>query len=252
MMREQAAYHFDPRVLDIFLSKLDPVLELRTQFPDIEREPRIRVVIVDDHQIFINSLSRLLAANERISVVSAAHSVAEGVEAVGAHLPDVVMMDFELPDGDGAKATRMIKALYPDVRIVMLTARTDRQAARRCIAAGCSGFVNKTDAVEELVEAITAAYNGEIPTKFAELKEILNSLEPTRQRLGQDLGAREIQVLNLMAIGMTNRRIADEMFLSLNTVRNHVQNIFLKLDAHSKLEAVATAMQEGILVRNSA
>ncbi len=252
MMREERGCHFDPLVLDAFLSDLGPILEFRDQYPDVERESRIRVLIVDDHEIFVESLARLLATQEELSVVGIARTVAEGIEAVRGLLPDVVMMDFELPDGDGARATKMIKALYPDVKVVMLTARADRQAARRSICAGCSGFVNKTDTIEELVDAIVATHNGEVPTKFGELKEILNSLEPTRRRLGEDLGAREIQVLSLMAVGMTNRSIADELYLSLHTVRNHIQNIFLKLDAHSKLEAVATAIQKGILARNSA
>jgi len=250
MMREQRGLHFDPLVLDAFLADLEPILELRQQFPDDEKEPRIRVLLVDDHEIFIASLARLLSAHEKIRVIGSAQSVAEGLEAVAGYLPDIVMMDFELPDGDGAKATRMIKALYPDVRVVMLTAHADRQAMRRSVAAGCSAFVHKTDTVEELVEAIVAAHNGEVPPKFAELREILDSLEPTRRGLGQDLRPREIQVLNLMAVGLSSKSIAEELYLSIYTVRNHVQSIFLKLDAHSKLEAVATAIQEGILVRN--
>jgi DNA-binding NarL/FixJ family response regulator len=129
----------------------------------------------------------------------------------------------------------------------MLTGRTDDQALLRAIAAGCAGFVRKDDAVELLHEAIVAAHRGETTAATGDLSRLLRNLPPTRRRLGADLRPREVEVLGLLAAGLVNKEIAQQLGVTLNTVRNHVQNVLYKLQAHSKLEAVATAVREGIV-----
>jgi DNA-binding NarL/FixJ family response regulator len=156
-------------------------------------------------------------------------------------------MDFELPDGDGPDATEQIKAVTPSAKVIMLTARTDEDALVRAIAAGCSGFVKKDDAIDTLFEAIVAAYDDETISSPDDLAPLLRQLRPTSRGLGANVTPRERQVLLLIASGLVNKEIAAQLGLRLNTVRNHVQNILEKLNTHSKLEAVATAVREGII-----
>jgi DNA-binding NarL/FixJ family response regulator len=190
---------------------------------------------------------RLLGSKPELKVVGTAGNVADSVAAALAYEPDVILMDFELPDGEGAQATEQIKALTPRVKVIMLTARTDDEALARAIGAGCSGFVNKTDSVDTLLDSIVAVNEGETITPPAELAPLLRRLRPTSRGLGSALTARELEVLGLIASGLVNKQIAQRLGLSLNTVRNHVQSVLYKLQAHSKLEAVATAVREGVI-----
>jgi two-component system nitrate/nitrite response regulator NarL len=232
--------------------KLDATRAGRVGVDDRDDESPIRVLVVDDHEIFVQSLLRLLNAQPTIEVVGSAATVREAKEAVVAHHPDVILMDFELPDGDGAEATEAVKALAPEVKVVMLTGRTDNPALIRAIGAGCAGFVTKTDTVDKLIDAIHSAHDGDTPAASTDLPHLLAQLRPTSRGLGSDLSTRELNVLRLMAAGVTNKAVAEQLHLSINTVRNHVQSVLYKLEAHSKLEAVATAVSEGLIERPSA
>jgi putative two-component system response regulator len=248
MMRDLRGRQFEPRLLDAFFASMDEIGAIREAYPDQEdSQQRIRILVVDDHEIFSQSLVRLLAARPELKVVGTADSVSRAVVAALAYEPDVILMDFELPDGDGPQATEQIKALTPAVKVIMLTARTDHQALVRAIAAGCSGFVSKDAAVDGLLEAIVSAHEGEAVAPPADLAPLLRQLRPTRRGLGAELTPRELEILNLIAAGMINKTIARRLGLSVNTVRNHAQSILYKLQAHSKLEAVATAVREGII-----
>jgi putative two-component system response regulator len=165
IMVELRGRQFEPRLLDAFLGCLDEIGPIREAYPDLlSLAERIRVLVVDDHEIFAHSLVRLLESKPEVKVAGVAGTVADGVAAALAYTPDVILMDFELPDGDGTEAAEQIKALTPEVKVVMLTARTDEPAVARAIAAGCSGFVNKSDSVDELLKAIVAAHEGESMT----------------------------------------------------------------------------------------
>jgi DNA-binding NarL/FixJ family response regulator len=217
--------------------------------PDVGEDvpERIRVLVVDDHEIFSDSLVRLLQSKPQLNVVGTADSVASAVAASVKLRPEVVLMDFELPDGDGPEATEQIKALMPEVHVIMLTARTDDPALVRAIASGCSGLVQKADTTDHLFAAIVAACGGEAIAGASELTPLLRQLLPTHRGLGADLTPRELEVLELMASGLINKQVARVLGLRLNTVRNHSQSILLKLKAHSRLEAVATAVRDGII-----
>jgi DNA-binding NarL/FixJ family response regulator len=208
---------------------------------------KIRVLIVDDHVIFTESLIRVLGSRPELTVVGTAGTVHSAVAAAVELRPDVVLMDFELPDGDGPQATAHIKALMPSVHVIMLTALAGGDALVRAIAAGCSGFVNKGDAVDDLVQAILAARDNEPINPTPTLTPLLRQLPPTERGLGADLTLREREVLELMSAGLINKQVAKRLGLRLNTVRNHSQNILYKLRAHSRLEAVATALRDGLI-----
>lgn len=206
-----------------------------------------RVVIVDDHEMLVQGLRAALAPETDIEVVATAGTVEDGCTAVRLYRPDVVLMDYELPDGDGAQATERIKADVPAVQVVMVTSFDDETVLVRAIEAGCSGFITKHKAVGEVASAVRAAHSGEALISPSMLARLLPRLRRREQGPGVDLTPREMEVLKLLAEGVSNAAIAERLVLSLHTVRNHVQNVIGKLGAHSKLEAVANAVREGIL-----
>jgi two-component system, NarL family, nitrate/nitrite response regulator NarL len=210
------------------------------------RERLIRVLIVEDHRMFSQALSAALDEADDIAVTSAVSSAADGLRAAAETNPDVVLMDYRLPDGNGVELARRIKATTPAARIVMLTASSDDSVLRQAIEAGCSGYLTKDHTIEELILAVRAAYNGEAVISPALLSRLV-ARETDRARPGSDLTAREAEVLRLLAQGRSNPQIATALDIRLATVRNHVQSVIEKLHAHSKLEAVATATRLGII-----
>ena len=196
--------------------------------------------------MFAQALRAALDDSDDIAVTAAVDTADGGVEAARANRPDVVLMDYRLPDGDGVAAARRIKAELPDTKIVMLSATSDDTVLREAIQAGCSGYLTKSHTIDELTLAVRAAYRGEALISPAMLSRLLDRLGD-RSRPGSDLTTRETEVLRLLARGLSNQAIATSLNIRLATVRNHVQSIIEKLHAHSKLEAVATALRLGLI-----
>ena len=211
--------------------------------------PPIRVLVLDDQQMFAESVARLLGSEDDIEVIAVAGTVAEAVELVEARRPDVAILDFQLPDGDGIDAALRIRETHPTTRILMLTGTDDERTVVAAIEAGCTGFVTKDKALSELVHAVRLTHAGEAYVAPRMLATLLPRLGSTQRGLGSDLTRREREVLDLMADGLSNQAIAEQMVLSVHTIRNHVQNLLAKLQAHSKLEAVVIATREGLLGR---
>jgi DNA-binding NarL/FixJ family response regulator len=214
--------------------------------PDADRRA-VRVLLIDDHQMFVESLARVLADDDRIEVVGVASNAAEARKLADEHRPRVALVDFMLPDQDGVELAAALKAHDPDLMAVMLTASTDDRVLLGAIDAGCSGFLTKDRAVTEVVDAVLAAADGEALISPAQLARLLPRLSKTTQSVGADLTRRELQLLNHLARGQSNKAIAEELHLSVNTIRNYMQSVLLKLGAHSKLEAVSTAVREGLI-----
>ena len=239
---------FEPRLVDAFLGAMDEIASIYAAYPDRDDvEKRVRVLVVHDRELFVHDLLGQFESRAEVKVVATASTISAAVVAALAHQPDVVLMGFTLPDGDGPQATGQIKALVPATKVIMLADGTDDHTLVRAIAAGCSGFVRKGDARDHLIEAIVAARDGETIAPPTELAPLLRLLPPTSRGLGSDLTRREREILSVIASGLVNKQIAQQLGLSLNTVRNHARNILYKLRAHSKLEAVATAVREGII-----
>ena len=207
----------------------------------------VGVLIVDDHRMFSESLARLLADEDGIRVVGVAASGADAIDMVARTHPDVVLMDYQLPDQDGVSVTARIKEDHPAVMVVMLTGSTEDRVLVGAIEAGCSGFLTKDRAAAEVVGAVRSAAVGEALIAPALLTRLLPRLHRADSARGADLSQREREILGLLAQGWTNKLIAAELFLSVNTIRNHVQSVLSKLGAHSKLEAVSTAVRERII-----
>lgn len=207
----------------------------------------VRVLLVDDHQVFRQALEGLLDREPDIEIVGGAGTVRDAVAAAREHAPDVVLMDYELPDGNGADATAQIRADRPETKVVILTAADDEAVLISAIEAGCSGYVTKQKAVEEVVSAVRAASQGEALISPSVLARLLPKLRRQARRSTSDLTPRELETLGLLAEGLSNAAIAQRLVISPHTVRNHVQSVLEKLHAHSKLEAVSIAVREGLV-----
>jgi DNA-binding NarL/FixJ family response regulator len=210
-----------------------------------DEEP-IRVMIVDDQRMFAESIARLLEREEDLLVVGISSTVADAREKAAETAPDVAIVDFRLPDGDGATLTHDILAVSPSTHVLILTGASDERLLVASVEAGCAGFLTKDKAFEELVAAVRLASAGEayIPTQL--LAALLPKFGGQRKGIGSDLTSREREILGILRTGASTPAIAAAQFLSVHTVRNHVRNILMKLDAHSKLEAVAIAYREDL------
>jgi len=208
---------------------------------------KIRVLLVEDHRLLADSLAALLAREADIEVVGTANTVAEA-KAMAKDRLDVVLMDYHLPDGTGADATRAIKARCPAARVVMVTALTDDETVLESIQAGADGYLTKDRAAEEVVLAVRAANAGETLLPQSVIVEIARRVATARER-GEDrriiepLTPRELEVLRALTEGLSTPEICERLFIAPNTLRTHVQNIMGKLHVHSKLEAVSFALR---------
>ena len=212
-----------------------------------------RVLIVDDHQMVAQMLASVLDREVDISVVGTAGSLVRALSLVDSAEPDVVLLDFHLPDAEGSQAVAAIRAGRPTAAVVMLSADESSSALQAAVGAGASGFLLKSWPLDEVPAAIRRAAAGEMLISATALANLMievreNDRERTeRERAKQLLSAREREVLQLLAEGWDNPAIADEMGIGIATVRWHVQHVLEKLEAHSKLEAVVRAGRLGLL-----
>ena len=219
--------------------------------PQAARSKAIRVLLVDDHQLLTDALSRMLAREDGIRVVGVAATVEEARQHARERL-DVVLMDYRLPDGTGADATRAIKARWPSARIVMLTAVNDDETVLESIQAGADGYLTKDRAVEDVVGAVRAAHAGETLLPRSVILGIAQRVAAARDRGTErrqvdPLTPRELEVLRALTEGLSTPEICERLFIAPNTLRTHVQNIMGKLRVHSKLEAVAFALRHRLV-----
>lgn len=209
--------------------------------------PPTRLLIVDDHDMFADSLRLALSAQPDFQVVGTAGTLVQAKNMVATTTPDVVLLDHHLPDGLGVDAIADLRAIRPESYIVVLTAAADDSMLVAATEAGCAGFILKTSPLDELVSAVRTAAAGEIMVSSDLLSRLLHRLHHQYDKPADDLTSREREILQLIAEGLTNGAIATRLFISVNTVRNHVQSILIKLGAHSKLEALSVAIRDGII-----
>lgn len=205
------------------------------------------MAVVEDHQVVGDALRATLEGRSGIEIVGLATTVAEARELVGRELPDVVLTDVRLPDGDGVDAVAGLVQLSPDSAVLVLSAVRGTDVLARAVEAGAAGFLPKTLPLPEVVDAIVRASRGATLFTPDVLTEVARHLRDRRQRPGADLTEREREVLQLLAEGLGTAELAQRLVVSTHTVRNHVRNLTAKLGAHSKLEAVAVALREGLV-----
>jgi len=214
----------------------------------------IRVLVVDDHALFRRGLEMVLAQESDIEVVGEAGDGAEAVEKAGDLLPDIVLLDVRMPRRSGIEACTSIKDVAPSAKIIMLTISDEEADLYDAIKAGASGYLLKEISIDEVATAIRAVAGGQslispsmaskLLTEFA---SIIKRTDERQQLPAPKLTDRELEVLKLVATGINNRDIAAKLFISENTVKNHVRNILEKLQLHSRMEAVVYAVRERLL-----
>jgi two-component system NarL family response regulator len=214
------------------------------------------VLIVDDHALFRRGLEMVLDEEDDIELVGQASDGAEATQRAAESLPDIVLMDIRMPKSSGIEACRAMKDAAPSTKIVMLTISDEEEDLFEAIREGASGYLLKDIPLDEVADAVRAVHGGQslispsmagkLLTEFATLAR-RGEEQPPQQLPAPKLTEREMEVLKLVAKGMNNRDIARELFISENTVKNHVRNILEKLQIHSRMEAVMIALRDKLI-----
>jgi len=212
----------------------------------------IRVLLADDHVLVRQGIRQFLEDADGIRVIAEADNGAEALRLVDEYHPDVAILDIRMPEVTGVEAARRIKAQHPDVRVLILTAYDDDPYIFALLQAGADGYVLKTARAEELVRAVRDVYAGHTALSPQIASKVVQQM--THQRPSgaaeqvEPLTEREIEVLRLAARGMTNREIGRALDISHRTVQGHLANVYGKLNASSRTEAVTEALKRGWIV----
>jgi NarL family two-component system response regulator LiaR len=210
-----------------------------------ETQP-IRILIVDDHAMVRSGLRSFLLAYEWMTLVGEAQNGLEAVEFCANHEVDVVLMDIVMPEMDGAEATRRIVALGKPVKIIIITSFHEQDMVQQALEAGATSYLLKNVSVGELAEAIRAAYGG-FSTLAPEATQALIQANRQKSKNGFDLSEREREVLALLAKGLSNLEISRQLCISMATVKYHLTNLFTKLGAKNRVEAVTIALDHNLV-----
>lgn len=213
---------------------------------------RLRILLVDDHDLFRKGIARLIDSQPDFRIVGEARDGREALEMARKLSPDVILMDIEMPLWNGAEATRRIKAEMPDINVVMLTVSDDDANLFTSIRAGASGYLLKSVKPEELFRRLRGVSVGEAaisPLLAAKILQEFARLDqaPSNPCGVEGLSSRETEVLALVAKGMTNREIGEHLHIAENTVKNHLRNILEKLQLSNRAQAAAFAVRHGLV-----
>ena len=214
--------------------------------------PLIRVLVVDDHDLFRTGLASLLGSQPDIDVVAQASGGRAGVRLAGELRPDVILMDLRMPDLEGAEATAQILERDPSMHVLALTVESDDAAVATAMSAGACGFLAKDTPVDDVVSAVRAAAGGAAWLSPRAAEVVLGRLRATHPDNGPDqraidqLSPRELDVLRLIARGLDNATIADQLNISARTAKNHVSSILAKLGLSSRIQAAIYAVRSGL------
>ncbi|MDP1710889.1 MAG: response regulator transcription factor [Candidatus Nanopelagicaceae bacterium] len=208
----------------------------------------IKVFVVDDHELVRRGLIDLINAESDLTVVGQAGTVAHALEEIDKDLPDVAVLDVRLPDGNGIELCREIRSLFPQVHVLMLTSFSDDEALLGAVLGGASGFVIKDIKNLDLLDAIRRVANGESLLDTSATTKLRGRLREANSPAGgiDDLTDQERRVLEFIGEGLTNRQIANSMFLAEKTVKNYVSSLLSKLGLERRTQAAALAVRLGL------
>jgi two-component system nitrate/nitrite response regulator NarL len=212
----------------------------------------IRLMLVDDHALFRKGLVSLLKREEEFQVVAEAEDGAEAIKKAKQLKPDLVLMDIHMPGIDGIEATRRIREMLPSTRVVILTISEDDKDLFEGIKCGAHGYLLKKLEPEELYAMLRGVFEGEAPISRSTASKILNEFAVQARRkaaaqLEEELSAREKDVLQCLASGLTNKEIGNKLGIAENTVKNHLKNILAKLHLENRVQAATFALQKGFV-----
>jgi len=206
----------------------------------------IQVMLVDDHNVVRSGLATFLRAYDDLELVGEAKNGLEALELCHKTKPDVILMDLMMPEMDGIAATRSILADYPDIKIIAMTSFEEEELVQGVLAAGAISYLLKNISSDELAKAIRDAASGKSTLSPEAARVLVQATRPTKQPLF-DLTEREMEVLKLVVQGKNNQQIADELVISLATVKAHISSILSKLQVSSRAEATAYAIKHKIV-----
>jgi DNA-binding NarL/FixJ family response regulator len=207
---------------------------------DAQNRQPIRVLVVDDHPMILEGTQALLRRSPNIEVVGAAMSGKAAVQMVEELQPEVLLLDVRLPDMNGVEVARAVRTTFPDVAVLVLTGYDDTGMLRSMLQLGVPGYLRKTATGDELIAAVEAVAAGQKVLEAELLQVGLASME-------QSFTEREMSVLRLVATGLRNAEIADQLEVSVKTVEFHMRHVLAKLGVRSRTEATGTAVQRGII-----
>ena len=213
----------------------------------------ITVAMLEDHQILVDSLSLMLRYESDFEFLGSASTISNGQRLIRETTPDVLLLDVGLPDGNGLDLIPEVNRISPETNIIVLTSLSDEATLMRVIDSGISGFVSKNSQLSDLLETIRKAADGEIVMPTSLLVGLLMRLPRDKAAAYQEekgwerLTVREQEVLELLASGKSGNEIAEDLHIAPLTVRTHIRNLMSKMGVHSRLEAVAFGMKNGLI-----
>jgi DNA-binding NarL/FixJ family response regulator len=211
----------------------------------------IKILICDDQEIVCEGLQRILEAEPDLSVVGIAHDGQEALELAARTHPDLVLMDLKMPVMNGIQATRRLRELYPQLQVLVLTTYAEDEWLFDAIRSGASGYLLKDRPRKELIEAIRGTVAGDAYIDPAVARKVLTNVaqtsQPKSRQVKISLSPRETEILELLALGLSNADIAGRLFLSEGTVRNYMSDLFTKLDVSDRTQAVVVALRYGLV-----
>lgn len=212
---------------------------------------KIKVMVVDDHSIVRDGLKLIIGLDHRLEVCGEAKSLQEAIDLIPKAQPDVILLDFKLPDGDGVNGCVMIKNRFPKVKIIILTAYSQDHLVMETIRAGADGYLLKNIKSEELTKSILKVYHGDSVLDTSVTESVFNSIITQNEKNKADdhkLSAREKYILQMVSQGKSNKEIAEALSISEKTVRNYISNIFKKLHVTNRTEAASYWLRKKILI----
>jgi len=213
----------------------------------------IRLAIIDDHKVLVEALAVLISSYDDMEFAGGANSIQSGIELVSECKPDILLLDVDLPDGNGLDSIQTLVGLNPSMRVVVLSGLTDEYTLMKAIDLGVSGFLPKGSSLNELISTVRKTAVGEIVMPPSLLIGLLKRLPrdravmPHRDFPWEHLTQREQEVLNYLAKGNSGNEIAHRLNIAPLTVRTHIRNLMGKLGVHSRLEAVAFGIKHGLV-----
>jgi NarL family two-component system response regulator LiaR len=215
-------------------------------------KPKTRILIADDHPLLREALCQVFSNQKDMEIVGQAGNGEEAIDLTSQLKPDILVMDIMMPKFDGLEASRQIKKITPNTAILILTAYDDDNYVLGLLEAGATGYLMKSAKGQDLVEAVRAVRAGEsvLHPKIIEklLKQaMVKPVETAEKKIKDILSDREMEMLKLLATGMSNKEIAESLCLSLRTVKAHMSNIFTKMNVASRSEALVEALRKGLL-----